>query len=92
MTSHGKYTDAELYKLMEDEGEDISRYRTGMTTEVDDLTGKGTMVSPTQIMSEARAQGLDIPWAKIGAFLLCVFGESLTNNLPDAVRKCANRV
>jgi hypothetical protein len=91
MTSHGKYTDEELFKLMEDEGEDISRYRTGMTTEADDLTERGAKVRPTQIMAEVRAQGLNIPWSKVGAFLICVFKELMSNSLPIAVATCATK-
>ncbi|MEO7146163.1 MAG: hypothetical protein ABI165_21930 [Bryobacteraceae bacterium] len=51
-------------------------------------TPVGGNPSPIQIMAEVEAQGIQIPWAQIGQFLICVLVGIWTQSLPAAVASC----
>jgi hypothetical protein len=56
--------------------------------DLDDAAGRsGTSVKA--VHAEMVRLGIQIPWAQIGAFMLCVFMNCLHQSLPEAVMNCA---
>lgn len=87
-----EYTNEELEKLMADAAGDNAGGNKESDEERSPKQSLGSKYSPVQIMGEAKAQGLSIPYAKIGAFLLCVLKGVMTKPLPTAVLDCAKSI
>jgi hypothetical protein len=86
------HSDKELYDLIRAEGEDPEELLQGPQTDAAPermKQGLGEKVSPSRIMGEVSAQGLTIPKALIGKFLICVMKGVWTKPLPVAVADCA---
>lgn len=89
------YTDKELEEMIRTAGGDLEKLQSEGDKGSGEMPKQGLTapkegkVSPTQIMSEVKAQGLSIPKAAIGKFLVCVLKGIWTQPLPVAVANCA---
>ena len=80
-----QYTNEQLHEMIQKAG-GVPPRPVGLPEDI--TTPVGGNVSPVQIMTEVQAQGIEIPWAQIGQFLICVLVGLWTQSLPAAVKSC----